>query len=187
MSREVLLEEVRVGKKMIAAEASFLEYIPAIQDLSKVGGLDRLRKWITDRQPLFSSKALESGLPIPRGILVMGISGDEHTDLMSESELTSGDFSRQYAIDKGKMVEAAGIRLIPFAGSARNPILDVNSGTRDCPCMTGRAMCVGMSKEVGLSIEKRPDLVETYQVLAVFELGAVRTEGKLIQKVQTTD
>jgi hypothetical protein len=118
---------------------------------------------------------------------VQGITGDEHTDLMSETELVSGEYVRSFSIEKGRMVEAAGIKLIPFAANARNPILDVNSGTRDCPCMSGRAMCVGLSKDPEVEIEKRSDKVETYQVVIVFELGAARTEGKLIQKVQTTD
>lgn len=33
--------------------------------------------------------------------LVAGISGDEHTDLMSEAELISGDYSRQFVVDDG--------------------------------------------------------------------------------------
>jgi hypothetical protein len=75
LSRKRLLEEVQAGKKMIAADADFLEYVPSIKDLSKVGGLNRLRRWISDRKTLFTAKALDEGLPIPRGILVMGISG----------------------------------------------------------------------------------------------------------------
>jgi hypothetical protein len=75
LSRKRLLEEVQAGKKMIAADADFLEYVPSIKDLSKVGGLNRLREWISDRQTLFTPKALSDGLPVPKGILVMGISG----------------------------------------------------------------------------------------------------------------
>lgn len=119
--------------------------------------------------------------------MVFGISGDEHEDLMGETELVSGDFSRAYAIDKGRMIQAAGYDLIHFAGAATNPILAVASGTRDCFMMSNRAMCVGMSKEVSIKIEDRPDLIETKQVVLVFEFGAVRTEGKLIKKFQTTD
>lgn len=119
--------------------------------------------------------------------MVLGISGDEHEDLMLETELTSGDFSRQYAIDKGRMIQAAGYDLKHFAAAAVNPILAVSGGTRDCFVMSTRAMCVGMSKEMSVKIEERPDLIETTQVVIVFELGAVRTEGKLIKKFQTTD
>lgn len=119
--------------------------------------------------------------------MVLGLSGDEHEDLMLETELVSGDFSRQYAVDNGRMIRAAGYELVHFAGAATTPILAVSGGTRDCFAMSTRAMCVGMSKEMAIKIEVRPDLVETTQVQIVFDLGAVRTEGKLIKKFQTTD
>ena len=128
----------------------------------------------------------EVGTDAPEKLL-FGISGDEHTDLMSELELVSGDFSRQYAVDKGRLVMANGLDLVLFAGSVAQPILDVSAGVRSCFAMSTRAMCVGMSKEMGLKVEERPDLVETTQVQIVFDLGAVRTEGVLIQKVTTTD
>lgn len=115
------------------------------------------------------------------------VSGDEHTALMKEQELVSGDFSRQYVIDKGRIAQAAGLDLILFGGSVSRPILPVSGGVRDCTAMSDRAMCVGLSKEMSISVDPRPDLTETKQVGIVFDLGAVRTEGKLIQKVQTTD
>jgi len=37
-----------------------------------------------------------------------------------------------------------------------------------------------------LKVEPRPDLIEVTQVQIVFDLGAVRTEGVLVQKVNTT-
>ena len=119
--------------------------------------------------------------------IVMGITGDEHTALMKEQELVSGDFSRQYVIDRGQITQAAGMHLVKFAGAITNPILNVSGGVRDCFVMSTRGMCVGMSKEMGLKIEERPDLIETTQVQITFELGAVRTEGILVQKVTTTD
>lgn len=128
----------------------------------------------------------EVGTDVPEK-MYLGLSGDEHEDLMLETELLSGDFSRQYAIDKGRMISAAGYELVHFAGAATNPILAVASSVRDCFAMSNRAMCVGMSKDISIKIEPRADLHETVQVEAVFELGAVRTEGKLIKKVQTTD
>lgn len=128
----------------------------------------------------------EVGTDMPER-MVMGISGDEEEDLMLETELVSGDFSRNYAVDNGRMIRAAGYDLIRYGGSVGNPILAVASGVRDCFVMSTRAMCVGMSKEVAIAVEKRPDLHETYQVEVVFEAGAVRTEGKLIKKFQTTD
>ena len=118
---------------------------------------------------------------------VMGISGDEHTALMKETELISGDYSRQYVVEKGEIQMANGLQLIKFGGAVTTPMLNVSGGVRDCFVMAQGGMCVGMSKEMEIKIDPRPDLHETTQVSIVFELGAVRTEGVLVKKVTTTD
>jgi hypothetical protein len=106
---------------------------------------------------------------------------------MKETELISGDYSRQFVVDGGEIQRACGLNLVKFAGAISSPILNVAAGVRSCFAMAQGGMCVGMSKEMEISIEKRADLHETTQVQIVFELGAVRTEGVLVQKVTTTD
>ncbi len=118
---------------------------------------------------------------------MMAITGDEHTAFMKETELVSGDYSRQYVVEKGEIQSACGINLVKFAGGITRPILGVSGGVRSCFVLAQGGMCVGMSKEMEISIDKRPDLHETTQVQIVFELGAVRTEGVLVQKFTTTD
>jgi len=118
--------------------------------------------------------------------LYLTITGEEHTDLMSETELTSGDFSRQYSIDKGKMINAAGFDLIHFGKNAPVPILTVASSVRDCIMGSSRGTCLGISQDLNIEVDKRPDLNNLTQVQASMFMGAVRTEGKLIQKFQTT-
>lgn len=120
--------------------------------------------------------------------IVMGIAGNEYSSLMQEVELVNDLYSQHYAVDKGRMMEAAGIKLVQFAGgtSIPNPILTVASSVRSCFAMSTRGICVGMSKEFSLNVTPRPDLYETTQVQIVFDLGAVRTEGVLVQKVTTT-
>jgi len=54
---------------------SSLEYVPVDFNIDQVGGLGRLKEWINIRKNLFTHKAQLSGMPIPRGILIMGISG----------------------------------------------------------------------------------------------------------------
>ena len=114
------------------------------------------------------------------------VSGKEMTALMKETELTSGDFSRHYVVDKGVMVEAVGMRIIRFAANAATPMLKVTSGVRDCVVFTNGAVCFGMPKAFSIKVEQRTDYVETHQIQAQWTLGAVRTEGKLVQKVTTT-
>ncbi len=118
---------------------------------------------------------------------VMGITGDEHTDLMSETELISGDYSRQYVVDKGQIQMAAGIQLVKYAANARIPVLAVASGVRDCFAMSTKGLCYGLSREWTIKIQDRPDYVDTKQVQITGVLGAVRTQGVRMQKVQTTD
>lgn len=118
---------------------------------------------------------------------VFCITGDEHTALMKEIELTSGDYSRQYSIDKGSIQEAVGLKLIKFAANATNPILSVSSGTRSCIAMSTRGLCYAMPKQFEIKVQERTDLVQTKQVQVNWTLGAVRTEGVLVQKVTTTD
>lgn len=126
------------------------------------------------------------GNEVPEQKLLL-ISGDEEEAFLQETELTSGDFTRQFAIEEGRLRSALGIKFLVYGASVTNPILDVNSGTRDCVGLTSRGLAYGLSKEMSISIDKRPDFVELKQVQIVGELGAVRTEGVLVQKFQTTD
>jgi hypothetical protein len=119
-------------------------------------------------------------------------SGTDNTQLMGETELTSGDFTRQFAVEKGTMTQALDFSLIRFAGSKTggitvdNPILSESGTTRDCMAMSDRAICLGISRDMSIVIEPRPDLLDTTQVVITGVWGAVRTEGPLIQKVTTT-
>lgn len=114
------------------------------------------------------------------------ITGKEHTALMKEIELTSSDFTRQYAIEGGKIKEAAGIRLITFAANVPSPILPVASSERKLLAASSRGICLGISKDMSIKVQERNDLIETTQVQVVFEIGAVRTEGVLVQQVDVT-
>jgi len=117
----------------------------------------------------------------------LAIAGDEHTDLMSETKLVSGDYSHQYVIDQGVITKAAGFDLIKYAGKTKNPMLEVDSSNiRSCVAASTRGIAVGISLQPKLSIDERKDYIETSQIQMVVEMGAIRTEGTLIQKVTTT-
>jgi hypothetical protein len=119
--------------------------------------------------------------------IIFCISGDEHEALLKETELISGDYTRSFNVEKGSIQEAVGMRLIKFAAGATNPVLSVTGGTRDCVAMSSRALCYAMPKQFEIKVQERSDLVQTNQVQVNWTLGAVRTEGVLVQKVQTTD
>lgn len=119
--------------------------------------------------------------------ICMGITGDEHTTIMGETEITSGDYSRQFVIEKGVVTQAVGIDLIQFGADVANPILAVDTNPyRISFAMVEGAMAFGSSKERELSIFKHPDYVESDVIHVVMECGAVRTRGTRIQKVTLT-
>lgn len=114
------------------------------------------------------------------------LTGDEEEALMGEVELVSGDYSRQMAVDKGELQRGAGIDFVKYGANARNPMFPVSGAQRQLLAGTKGGIFVGISKEISIQIQERTDLVETKQVVAIFELGAVRTEGKLLQKFSVT-
>ena len=115
------------------------------------------------------------------------ITGEEHTDFMQEYELTSGDFTREFAVEKGKIVRGAGFEFVHFGGKVSNPILSVDSSNvRSCIAFAKDAVNVGLAKDAEVYVDIRPDLNRAKQVQAVLMMGAVRTEGARVQEFQTT-
>jgi hypothetical protein len=128
----------------------------------------------------------EVGLEKDEG-LFLTITGNEHTSLMGEVELTSGDFSREYYVEKGSMQMAAGLKLIKFGANANSPQFpDLGAGERNLIAASNSGLCVGISKDIELKITDRNDYVGVTQVQANFSLGCVRTEGKHVQLVRVT-
>ncbi len=70
-----ILREIFSEKEMIVKKSGYLEFIAPNYDIATIGGLDNLKEWLTRREKLFSKKALEDGMPVPKGILIMGMSG----------------------------------------------------------------------------------------------------------------
>ena len=114
------------------------------------------------------------------------VTGGEHTDLMGEIELISGDYTRQFAVEKGQLTNALGYDIIKFPANVPAPILTVSGAERFLIAATQKAFCVGVSKEMSINIINRPDYHEVTQVEVIMEIGAVRTEGALVQKIRVT-
>lgn len=118
--------------------------------------------------------------------LFLTVTGAATTSLMGEVELTSGDYTRQFAVENGEITKAVGINLIPFAANVPQPVIPVVSSERALLAASSRGICLGVSKEMNIKITDRGDYIETHQVQVVMEIGAVRTEGALVQKVRVT-
>ena len=73
--KEQLLDEIFAEKKSVVKKTGFLEFSPPRWDINSLGGLDNLKNWLIKRRHTFSREALAAGVPIPKGLLMMGISG----------------------------------------------------------------------------------------------------------------
>lgn len=62
-------------KKQIIKKSGILEFYSTHENLSTVGGLFNLKNWLNKRTSAFTKKARNYGLPQPKGILLLGVSG----------------------------------------------------------------------------------------------------------------
>jgi hypothetical protein len=114
------------------------------------------------------------------------ITGSEERDMLQMIELTSGDYNRQFNVEKGKVTQAVGMQIVKFGGAVASPILDVNAGVRDCLSFAPRGMVLGMSQEIDIQVEERSDYHDVTQVEGILSFGVARTEGVRVQILQTT-
>jgi hypothetical protein len=118
--------------------------------------------------------------------VVVGISGDEHTDLMSEVELTSNQYTSQYAIQNGAITQALGMGLIAFGAGVTDPILETVSSERISFALAKDGVALGISLERKVEVKDNPLKVETAIINVIKEMGAVRTQGVRVQRVRLT-
>jgi len=62
-------------KRQVFLKARGLEIIDQRPDLSRVGGLSEVKRWLSQRRDAFGLKAEAFGLPAPRGLLMLGVQG----------------------------------------------------------------------------------------------------------------
>ncbi len=70
-SIDLIIEE----KKNIIQQSGVLEFYHSKETLEVVGGLDLLKNWLKQRRAAFSISAQEYGLPLPKGLLILGVQG----------------------------------------------------------------------------------------------------------------
>ena len=69
------VDNVLEEKRQILRKTEILEYIPNNYTLQSLGGLKAFKKWVSMRREGFTDAARDYGLPMPKGILLTGISG----------------------------------------------------------------------------------------------------------------
>ncbi len=73
--KAAVLANIFTEKEMIVKKSGYLEYSPPRCGIDDIGGLDTLKDWLVKRKKVFTKEALDAGVPMPKGLLVMGVSG----------------------------------------------------------------------------------------------------------------
>jgi AAA+ superfamily predicted ATPase len=69
------LAEVLEEKRQAIARSELLEYCPTEATPADIGGLEALKHWLEQRHRAFGEDAQRYGLPLPRGVLLVGPQG----------------------------------------------------------------------------------------------------------------
>lgn len=69
------LETVLARKRDLVKSEGLLEFVQAPIDMGQIGGLERLKSWLKQREQALSDEAERFGLEAPRGVLMLGVQG----------------------------------------------------------------------------------------------------------------
>lgn len=119
------------------------------------------------------------------------ITGKENTNLMGEDKFINNDYISSRPVEKGVMDKTGAYRTELFAGSVNggvqvtSPILPEGATTRSCVVLAPKS--IAMAMEIGdIGVEKSAGKVNSFDITIDFWINAMRTEGVLVQVVQTT-
>ena len=69
------IEDILEEKKQVIARSEILEFFESNSNENDIGGLKVLKVWLEQRYQAFSQEARDYGLPIPKGVLLVGPQG----------------------------------------------------------------------------------------------------------------
>jgi len=69
------LPDIYSEKKQIIRKSGVLDYYESDIQMSEIGGLGALKGWLKKRKKAFSARARDFGVPLPKGILLLGVQG----------------------------------------------------------------------------------------------------------------
>lgn len=122
--------------------------------------------------------------------LYLAVTEKEHSTMLDQAELTSGDYRSDYTIEKGRVSTALGMNVIVFPSSPTtgSSIINAASATvNNCFAFASTGICVGINSEIEVRVEPRYDLVDSKQVKAIFRLAALRTDDAKVVKIDVTN
>ncbi len=69
-----VLAGIAEGKTEVVRQSEILELIPA-EDISNVGGMQRLKDWVSQRSNCYTQEARDFGVEPPKGLVLVGVPG----------------------------------------------------------------------------------------------------------------
>tara|TARA_Y100000589_G_scaffold330406_1_gene379933 strand:- start:6805 stop:8271 length:1467 start_codon:yes stop_codon:yes gene_type:complete len=69
------VKDIIEEKKQVIARSEILEFFESNSNSNDIGGLIILKNWLKQRHQAFSSEARDYGLPLPKGVLLVGPQG----------------------------------------------------------------------------------------------------------------
>ena len=70
-----IIRTLEQEKQQLVRKTGLIEYVPATTGMDQIGGLEVLKTWLQQRRGLFFSRESLSAEIVPKGLLLMGISG----------------------------------------------------------------------------------------------------------------
>ncbi|HQI04053.1 MAG TPA: AAA family ATPase [bacterium] len=69
------ISSILESKRNLLRQNEILEVVHIDDGIDSIGGLNELKKWIVERKGNFSESAREFGIPLPKGMLMLGVQG----------------------------------------------------------------------------------------------------------------
>lgn len=122
---------------------------------------------------MFRQNFVEDGTP-----LYCVVSAVQLDNLLATTEVTSADYNTVRALVSGQVDSFMGFKFV------HSELLPITNNIRDCICMTGDGILLGVQQDVTTKISERPDKNYATQVYATMDIGAVRMEECRVIKIQ---
>jgi SpoVK/Ycf46/Vps4 family AAA+-type ATPase len=69
------ITDVLEAKKALLKRSEMLEFVDATDNMSSVGGLENLKRWLEQRRGAWDDDARQFGLDPPKGVIILGVQG----------------------------------------------------------------------------------------------------------------